>query len=264
MACQNSIKFKRLKRILRLAHWQVVGVLESLWLLTQTNAPKGDIGRLSDEDIAAGIEWEDDATSLINAFVEAGFLDRSDTYRLVVHDWKEHAPMWLRGALAKNEQSFIGNEDEPTAESAKQPAKHGAKQNGNEPARQDAKQETVLPSVLLPSVPFCSENTECVSPKREVPGTDTAETIPAVLDTEAFRTAWGEWIAYKGRTYKAAGRKSQLNRLSELGVERAVSAIRFSIAQGWKGIFEESKNGNGRSEPKLRGLEGGTRVADTL
>lgn len=104
---------------------------------------------------------------------------------------------------------------------------------------------------------------ECVSAKREVPGTDSQESLPPVLDTEAFRTAWAEWLAHRGRGYKLAGRKIQLNRLSELGVERAVSAIRYSIAQGWKGIFEEHRNGNGR-EPKLRGLEGGTRVADTL
>jgi len=110
---------------------------------------------------------------------------------------------------------------------------------------------------------FNSKETNTVADATEAEDQDTAETIPPVLDTEAFRTAWSEWLAHKGRGYKLAGRRIQLNRLSELGVERAVSAIRFSIAQGWKGIFEESKNGNGR-EPKLRGLEGGTRVADTL
>ena len=65
----QSVKFLRLKRRLRLAHWQCVGILESLWLITQTNAPRGDIGRLSNEDIAAMLEWPDDADELVNALV---------------------------------------------------------------------------------------------------------------------------------------------------------------------------------------------------
>lgn len=92
-------------------HWQTVGVLESIWLLTQTNAPRGDLGRMPDDDIAAGIEWNGSAESLIGALVDAGFVVRHNRYRLVVHDWHDHAPTWLKGAMAKNGKSFVTMEE---------------------------------------------------------------------------------------------------------------------------------------------------------
>ena len=71
----QSVKFLKLKRRLRLSRWQAMGLLESIWDCAYSNAREGDIGRLSNEDIAACIEWDDDADELIGALVETGWLD---------------------------------------------------------------------------------------------------------------------------------------------------------------------------------------------
>lgn len=122
-----KLKFKQLKRRLKLPHWQIVGVLETLWRVTEANAPAGDIGRLSDEEIAAAFEWEGNAQELLSALTECRWIDPDEEFRLIVHDWSEHCPNHLKGAFAKNSKRFA---DESARDRARQPAK--------QPARQDA------------------------------------------------------------------------------------------------------------------------------
>jgi len=55
----NHTKMKRLCRRLNLPLWQGVGILETLWQLTAKQAPRGDIGRLSNEDIAIGLDYRE-------------------------------------------------------------------------------------------------------------------------------------------------------------------------------------------------------------
>jgi len=148
----HSLKFSKLKRRLKLSHWQCVGVLESLWLFTQANAPRGDIGKHSDEDIAAAIEWDGDPAEFVGHLKECGWLDTCDQYRLVVHDWHDHAPRYLKGALYKNGQDFV-----------KASAKQGAKQ----PAKQGAKQppmSNVLPNLTKPNLTKPEESGEPAEP----------------------------------------------------------------------------------------------------
>jgi hypothetical protein len=106
-AALTSLKFKKFQRRLKLPFWQAIGLLEAVWKVTESNAPAGDIGKLSNGDIAFAIEWEGDADGLISALLECGWLDASDKYRLVVHDWPEHAPSYLKGGFAKNGKSFV-------------------------------------------------------------------------------------------------------------------------------------------------------------
>lgn len=129
MVAVQSIKFLRLKRRLKLTSWQTVGVLESIWLFTQANAPAGDIGRHSDEDIAAHLEWDGDAAELIGALIECGWLDVHADHRLVVHDWHEHAPNYLKGNMKKWGKDFATDVGSDSAkQGAKQPARDVAKQ----------------------------------------------------------------------------------------------------------------------------------------
>lgn len=105
------MKFARLRRRLNLSKWEAVGLLESMWLMTQVSAPSGDIGRFANEDIAAWLEWSGDADELVNCLTECGWLDPHPVHRLVVHDWKEHAPNHVKGAMAKHGKQFA--EDTP-------------------------------------------------------------------------------------------------------------------------------------------------------
>lgn len=68
------------------------------------------------------------------------------------------------------------------------------------------------------------------------------ELFPQELETEAFMNAWADWLADRSERrlprYTARARDMQLKRLAEMGEERAVAAIEWSITQGYKGIWE--------------------------
>lgn len=176
MTAPQSLKFSKLKRRLALPHWQAVGLLESIWLFTQVNAPAGDIGRHTDEDIAAGIEWHGDPTQLIDALIDCGWLDRSEAHRVIVHDWQDHVPKYLKGAMAKNGKPFASGK-------AKQPAKP-RKQTAN-PVKQPAQPaEQPAPSLVLP----CLANSNLVNPtdSSEPPSATSEPTVVAVPPVLVF------------------------------------------------------------------------------
>lgn len=98
----NHLKLKRLKRLLGKPLYQVAGILESLWQVTIEVAWEyGQIGKYSDEEIADAIEWDGDAAVLIKSLLDAELLDESDEHRLVVHDWHDHCPEYLKDRLRK-------------------------------------------------------------------------------------------------------------------------------------------------------------------
>ncbi len=86
--------------------WQSMGLLESVWHATAKRAPRGDLGRIKDQDIADECWFSGDAAGLVEALVQVGVLERHETYRLVVHGWSEHADNAVRQALARNRWVF--------------------------------------------------------------------------------------------------------------------------------------------------------------
>lgn len=87
--------------------WGAVGVLESLWHFAGQYARRGDVGRHSDQSIAAGIGWTGDATQLVEALIGAGWLDRCECHRLRVHDWEQHADQAVHKTKEIENQGFI-------------------------------------------------------------------------------------------------------------------------------------------------------------
>jgi hypothetical protein len=112
----EGIKFKKLQRRLNLPRYAVAGLLEMLWVATIKNAPRGDIGRFDNETIAIECDWSGDADELVNAFVEAKWLDRCEENRLVVHDWQDHAPYFVRGIAARQGGFIAAKESELKSE----------------------------------------------------------------------------------------------------------------------------------------------------
>ncbi|MEN6536482.1 MAG: DnaA N-terminal domain-containing protein [Bryobacteraceae bacterium] len=70
-----------------------------MWWQATVDAPMGDIGRKSNREIVDAMDWDGDADDLILALVECGWLDVHDEYRLVVHDWEDHAPTYLKASI---------------------------------------------------------------------------------------------------------------------------------------------------------------------
>lgn len=91
----THIKTKRLKLRLKIPLYQAGGILETMWQVTAESADDGVIGRLSNEEIAACLEWERDPDELVSALEHCRWLDRNPDGLLVVHDWMDHCPGYI-------------------------------------------------------------------------------------------------------------------------------------------------------------------------
>ena len=91
-----------LARQLDVPHYVAVGILECLWHLCARETPAGDIGKLSNLEIALGIDWRGDPDDLVNVLTERGWIDRcDDSRRLILHDWLEHCDNTVKKALQR-------------------------------------------------------------------------------------------------------------------------------------------------------------------
>lgn len=114
-------KMRRLKRALDLRLYEAVGLLECLWHLTDREAPRGDIGKLSDEAICDSLDWARDRKTLIDALVDCGWLDRCQDHRLVVHHWADHCTDALRKRIGRGKGGFANvRQCSPTADNGSQ------------------------------------------------------------------------------------------------------------------------------------------------
>lgn len=99
-------KITRLKTRLKRPLYVCWGILEGLWQLCARETPAGNIGKLSDEDIAGFLDWDGDPLELISALCDTNWLDRDPVHRLLVHDWDQHADDAVNMALARTIQLF--------------------------------------------------------------------------------------------------------------------------------------------------------------
>lgn len=99
-------KFSRLKQILRLNKPCTLGNLEALWHFCGRYTPTGAIGKYSNADIEAWLEWDGPADQLVEALVAARWIDEHPEHRLVVHDWPHHADDLVHTELARRCQPF--------------------------------------------------------------------------------------------------------------------------------------------------------------
>jgi hypothetical protein len=103
----NHSKTFKLARLLGIEVWGARGILESLWNLTAEEAPNGGVGKLDDFAIAERIGWRKKKPEvLIAALLEAVFLERHERFRLVVHDWADHAQDAVHNKLARSGERF--------------------------------------------------------------------------------------------------------------------------------------------------------------
>lgn len=99
---------KRLCRRLDVPLYVGVGILESIWHVTGRECPCGNIGRLTDEDIALAMDYRGDEAKLIEALVSSGWVDRDPQDRLLIHDWWDHADDHVHRRVARLQLYFPG------------------------------------------------------------------------------------------------------------------------------------------------------------
>jgi hypothetical protein len=259
-----KVKFKRLQRQLKLPLWQAMGLLEALWHCTITNSPDGDIGRLSNDDIAAAIEWDEDADNLVNALVQTGWLDADDEFRLIVHDWSQHVPTYLKGAYEKHRKLFA---DQVAKQRAKQDIEQGAKQGAKQGASEGAGRCATYPSLTKPNLSKPSQtNVGAASPPTEEspkppesPPRQIAEDvpIPVALDTQEFRASRDRWLARRRKkrwSVDVDHVTRQYQRLEPLGVANAIACMDLSTDNDYQALCVERFQNDGK--PKHRPTTG--------
>lgn len=106
----SHTKMSRLMRRLKLRRYQAVGLCELLWHTTAREAPAGDIGKLTDEDIAIALDWNKEPSELIDGFVSAELIDKHDKFRLIIHDWHQHAEDGVHSKLCRSKSFFCTGE----------------------------------------------------------------------------------------------------------------------------------------------------------
>lgn len=78
--------------------------------------------------------------------------------------------------------------------------------------------------------------------------------LPEPLQTDQFRTAWGQWVAHRKEIKKPITptmAETQLKQFAQWGQARASTAILHTIAKGWQGIREpEQQATNQASQPQ--------------
>ena len=120
----GNTKLKKLCRRLGIKQYAAVGILESLWHLTAREAPQGNIGKLTDEDIALAIDWDGATADLIDGLREAKWLDSSEEFRLLVHDWHEHADDGVKKKLQRANLPFLSVHVPTVSGHVAMPAEH--------------------------------------------------------------------------------------------------------------------------------------------
>ncbi len=84
------------------------GVMERLWHFAAMYTPCGDIGKIPDEAIARACMWpESESQVFIDALVGAGWLQKSEAFRLVIHDWSEHCEDSVHTKVCRRRMVFF-------------------------------------------------------------------------------------------------------------------------------------------------------------
>lgn len=150
----NLVKFKALqKRLGQAPMCHVVGYLETLWIFAQLQARDGDLTKFTALEIAGWIEFPGDPDEFVEALVKTRWLDRIGD-RLLIHDWDEHKPNWLKGVVSRRDavpgQSAVF--DSPGTEPGQLPSPEPGSTPGTEPPKPKPKPKPSLSlSQTIPS-----------------------------------------------------------------------------------------------------------------
>lgn len=105
-AVPDHPKFADLKARLSVPRYVALGALETLWHFTGRFTPQGNIGKYSDAQIEAWLEWDGAPGALITALIGSRWVDRDTEFRILVHDWAIHADKATKQALNRAKMEF--------------------------------------------------------------------------------------------------------------------------------------------------------------
>lgn len=197
----------------------VIGHLELLWAWTGEHAVQGNIGKWPDGAIARACDWMGAPGTFIEALVQAGLIDAHQEHRYVIHDWREHAPRWVKSKLSTLKLKFaddVGGDDAGDI-AGDDDDDVGGDDDGDTKGREGKGRE--------------ASGREVKGREAHADGVDPA--------------AWEAWIDYRKQIRKPLKRVSMpaaQQALAAFGSDQ-VAVVRQSIANGWQGLFALKANG---------------------
>lgn len=145
-------------------------------------AIRGDVGKWPDGAIARGCGFTvadtTVATTVVTAFVDAGWLDRHDEHRLILHDWPDHAERWVRAKLAATNQSFLACYSDIT--------------------KSDTTVDTVVDTVV-DTPPRDQTKPNQTEPNRTNP---KSLTLPKLINSERNRKQLADWLTVRSQSHQ--------------------------------------------------------------
>ncbi len=97
-------KTRKLSRLLDQSVVSVIGHLHMLWWWALDYAQDGNIGKYDGFDIAEACMWRGDHQSFVDALIQAGFVDKTES-GLYIHDWLDYAGRLMAQKELKKEKS---------------------------------------------------------------------------------------------------------------------------------------------------------------
>jgi hypothetical protein len=227
---------------------KAVGTVELLLHFVARYAPAGDIGKWTDDAIARAVDWRGEPSELVSCLADSRWLDHSEEHRFIVHDWSEHADDSIHMTLARAVRLFadgsipqlrrLGHTEREKIEPKLRElcAQNAHNTQDSVDSAHDERTALAFPR-LSPALTTGEPAVIAASPgPEEYP-------IPDGLNVPAFLEAWRDWHAYRRErklcAWKPRTISAKLSELAAIGHVRAVSAIRFSIGNGYQGIFEQ-------------------------
>lgn len=95
--------------------------------------------------------------------------------------------------------------------------------------------------------PECHQTNETVPPRRSKRKYDRSRLPQLPIDLHAIESLWEEWLCHREEIKSPLtpiAAKQQIDRMREMGVDRARAALRWTMSNGWRGMREpDSRDG---------------------
>lgn len=97
----TSPKIHALARRLAIPFPHALGISGLLWNFTCDHAPDGNVGKHGALGIATATHWDGDSNALVDALVAVRLIDVLENGEMVIHQWEEHCPQWVKNKNAR-------------------------------------------------------------------------------------------------------------------------------------------------------------------
>lgn len=180
-------KTKKFARLLGVSLPAAVGHLHLLWWWALDFAQDGDLSKYDGGDIADAMLWDGDDQDLMNALIDAGYIDATDNGP-VLHDWEEYAGKLLDRRAKDRARKKPATEKRTTPEDVQQasggnPAEIQRNSDGNPTELQRNSDGSPTEVARIPSVPYLT-----VPNQTEPNQTNKTEGVPF----EKIRLLWND------------------------------------------------------------------------